>query len=110
MNIQPYQITLFGHTINFPASKVFANSIHKAWKPIEEKWRKNINNDFYKTFENLDDLYKNSDKLAQDVLCESINAALGILAENSIYDVDEQNFLENHLTRMFHKPSDPAEL
>lgn len=99
MNIQPHRIELFGHIIDFPAPKVFANSIYRMWKPIEEKWHNRIIDDFYKIFENLDDVYENSDRLAQNVLSESVNAALGILAENSIYDVDEQNFLEEYLSK-----------
>lgn len=99
MNIQPHRIELFGHIIDLSAPKVFANSIHRTWRPIEEKWHNLINDDFYKIFENLDDVYENSDKLAQNVLEESVNAALGILTENSIYDIDERNFLENYLSK-----------
>lgn len=97
--MQSHRIELYGHIIDFPAPKVFANSIHRIFKPIEEKWHNRIVDDFYNIFENLDDVYENSDKLAQNVLRESVNAALGILAENAIYDVDEQNFLEEHLSK-----------
>lgn len=99
MNIQPHQIELYGHIIEFPAPKVFSNSIHRAYRPIEERWHNRIIDDFYKIFENLDEVYQNSDSLAQSVLCESVNAALGILVENSIYDIDEQNFLEGYLSK-----------
>ena len=99
MNIQSQQIELYRHIVDLPAPRVFANLVYRAFNPIEEKWHLRIIDDFYKIFENLDDVYENSDKLAQDVLSESVNAALGILAENSIYDVDEQNFLEEHLSK-----------
>lgn len=99
MNIQSHQIELYRNIIDLPAPRVFANSVYKTFNLIEKKWHNRIIDDFYKIFDNLDDVYHNSDKLAQDVMCESVNAALGILAENSIYDIDEQNFLEEHLSK-----------
>lgn len=99
MNIQSHKIELYGQIIDLPAPKVFANLVHSKFNPIEEKWHNRISDDFYKVFENLDDVYENSDRLAQDVLSESVNVALGILAENSIYDVDDNGFLEKYLSQ-----------
>lgn len=97
--MQSHRIELYGHIIDLPAPRVFANSIHRIFNPIGNNWHNRIVANFYNTFENLDDVYENSDKLAQDVLSESVNAALGILAENSIYDVDEQSFIECYLSK-----------
>ncbi|WP_404303094.1 hypothetical protein [Alicycliphilus denitrificans] len=97
MNMQSYRIELYGHIIDLPATRVFANSIHRIFNPIEKNWHNRIINDFYKIFENLDDVYENSEKLAQDVLSESVKTALDILTENSIYDVDEQGFTKKYL-------------
>lgn len=97
--MQSHRIELYGHIIDVPASRVFSNSIYGVFNPIEKEWHNKISNDFYEIFENLDDVYENSNKLAQDVLSQSVNAALGILAEHSIYDVDEQKFIECYLIK-----------
>ena len=97
--MQSHRIELYGQVIELPAPKVFANSIHKVFNPIENNWHNKIINNFYNIFENLDEVYENSDKLARDVLSESVNAAMGILAKNSIYDVDEQKFIECYLSK-----------
>lgn len=97
--MQSHRIELYGNIIDLPAPRVFANSIHRLFNPIENNWHNRIIDNFYNIFKNLDDVYENSDKLAQEVLSESVSAALGILAENSIYDVDEQNFIECYLNK-----------
>lgn len=99
MNIQSHQIELYRKIIDLPAPRVFSNLVYKTFNPIEKKWHNRIIDDFYKIFENLDDVYQNSDKLAHDVLYESVNAALGILSDNAIYDIDEQKFLEEYLSK-----------
>lgn len=99
MNMQSHRIELYGHIIDLPAPRVFANSIHRTFNSLKKKWHKRIIDNFYHIFENLDDVYENSDKLAQDVLSESVNAAMGILAENSIYDVDEHAFINGYLRK-----------
>lgn len=103
--MQSHRIELYGHIIDLPAPKVFANSIRSTFKPIERKWHQIIIDDFYKIFKNLDDVYENSDKFAQDVLSESVNSALGILAKHSIYDVDERIFTDDYLRKyeVWHK-------
>ncbi len=99
MNMQSHRIELFGHIIDLPAPIVFANSIHSTFKPIEKKWHQIIIDDFYQIFENLDDVYEKSEKFAQDVLSESVNSALDILAKHSIYDVDERKFIDGYLSK-----------
>ena len=92
--MQSHRIELYGNIIDLPAPRVFANSIYRIFNPIENNWHNRIIDNFYNIFKNLDDVYENSEKIAQEVLSESVSAALGILAENSIYDVDEKNFIE----------------
>jgi hypothetical protein len=97
--MKPYQIEIYNQVFDLSPSKVLANSIRGVFGPIEKKWHDRIFNDFYKIFENLDDVYENANGLAQDALSETVNAALGILAKNSIYDIDEKNFLEEYLSK-----------
>ncbi len=97
--MQSHRIELYGNIIDLPAPRVFANSIYRIFNPIENNWHNRIIDNFYNIFKNLDDVYENSEKIAQEVLSESVSAALGILAENSIYDVDEKNFIECYLNK-----------
>ena len=97
--MQSHRIELYGNIIDLPAPRVFANSIYRIFNPIENNWHNRIIDNFYNIFKNLDDVYENSEKIAQEVLSESVSAALGTLAENSIYDVDEKNFIECYLNK-----------
>lgn len=99
MNMQSHRIEVYGQIIEIPASRVFANSIHKIFYPIEKKWQKKISDDFYKIFKDLDDVYENAENIAQDVLYECTNSALEIITKNSIYDVDEKKFIEEYLSK-----------
>ena len=99
MNLQSHQIEIYNQVFDISASRVLANSIRSVFGPIEKKWHDRVFNDFYKTFENLDDVYENATELARNVLLETVDAALGIFAKNSIYDVDEQNFAEEYLSK-----------
>ena len=97
--MQSHRIELYGNIIDLPAPRVFANSIYRIFNPIENNWHNRIIDNFYNIFKNLDDVYENSEKIAQEGRSESVSAALGILAENSIYDVDEKNFIECYLNK-----------
>jgi hypothetical protein len=96
-NMNSHRIEIYGCVVEISADRVFANAIVNIFQPIEKKWHDKVIEDFYSTFDDLDDLYENADDLADDVLEDVVDAALDVLAKNSIYDIDAENFIKNYL-------------
>jgi hypothetical protein len=97
--MESHRFELYGQIIEIPAPRILANAVYMVFNPIEKNWHNKIVGDFNNIFKNLDDVYENSGKLAQDVLSQSVNTALGILSKYSIYNVDEQQFIGRYLIK-----------
>ena len=91
-------MNLYSHPIIFSENKTETNTIRIAFYQMASDWYEKIKNDFYKLFDDLDDLYKNADDYANRVRMESITQGMKVLAAHGIYDITEQYFYEHFMS------------
>lgn len=92
---------------NIPISQMFnesqlnTNQIKTTFDQLQKKWLLDLSENFKDKFENLDDLYKKGDFVASQVISESLDQAMLILATHKIYSIGEDQFFHSNVSRYF---------
>lgn len=94
MNIEKKEINLYGSVISLSAQRVATNTIWVAFSRIAESWHKSITENFFNRFDNLEDLYRNGENLANEVRSSVIEQGMKCLSNVGIYHISEQQFYE----------------